>query len=165
MARLFSSGFELEDTSGIGAYYEWDSYSGSFGSSNSTVQTATKRTGSIAFRFKSTVSATLPTANLGARVLTTQGGPFIPLAVGDMGMRQIVDVTWSAANTGLHAFLLVKPLCLIPTPIAGIPTERDLVMQMACLEQVIDGACLTFLVYFGSNTASNFTGELHVAWG
>jgi hypothetical protein len=112
-----------------------------------------------------TVSAVLPTATLGARVLTTVGGPFIPLAAGDCGMRSITDVTWSAGNTGLHAFLLVKPLAILPTPAALVPAERDHVMQIANLERIYDGACLSWLVFFPTATGAALQGSIDVAWG
>lgn len=112
-----------------------------------------------------TGAAVLPTATLGARVLTTIGGPFIPLAAGDCGMRTIVNVTSSGAMTGLLAFLMVKPLATLPLPAALIPSERDLVMQLANLERVYDGACLSWLVFFPVATGATLTGEIDVAWG
>jgi hypothetical protein len=93
------------------------------------------------------------------------GGAFIPLAAGDCGMRSITNVTWSAANTGLHAFCMVKPLTTLPLPAALVPAERDLVMQLANLERVFDGACLTFFVFFPVATGATLTGEIDVGWG
>jgi len=106
-----------------------------------------------------------PTATLGCRVVTTVGGPFIPLAVGDCGIRSITDVTSSAGMTGLLAFMMVKPLATLPLPAALIPAERDLVMQIANLERVYDGACLTWMIFFPVATGATFTGQLDVAWG
>jgi hypothetical protein len=60
---------------------------------------------------------------------------------------------------------MVKPLAVIPTPVAGVPGERDLVMQIANLERVYDDACLMWLAWFGSATATTLTGEVDVAWG
>lgn len=111
------------------------------------------------------VSSTLPTATLGARCLTTVGaGPFIPLATGDTGVQSLTNITFSAANTGLEALVLCRPLCTIPCGTIGVPTERDLVMQLANLEQVYDNACLSFFVYWPANTAATLTGEVDVAW-
>ena len=112
-----------------------------------------------------TGAAVLPTATLGARVLTIIGGPFIPLAAGDCGMRSITSVTSSAAMTGLLAFLMVKPLMTLPCTTALIPSERDLVMQIANLERVYDGACLAWLVFFPVATGATLTGQVDVAWG
>lgn len=112
-----------------------------------------------------TVSAAAPTTGVGARVLTTMGGPFLPLAEGDCGVRSLTSVTFSAANTGLEAFVLVKPLAVLPCPAAGVPAERDFVMQLANLERVYDGACLTFIVFFPVATAATIQGTVDVAWG
>lgn len=113
-----------------------------------------------------TVSTALPTATLGARVLTTVGaGPFLPLAAGDTGVRSLTNVTFSAANTGLEAFVLCRPLAFIPCPSANVPAERDLVMQLAALPRVYDGACIAFIVFFPAATGATLNGQVDVAWG
>lgn len=112
-----------------------------------------------------TVSVAAPTANLGSRVLTTVAGPFLPLAAGDSGVQQLTNITFSAANTGNEAILLVRPLATLPLPTALTYGERDLVNQVSSLERVYDGACLTWLVFFPVATGTNFTGEVDVAWG
>jgi len=112
-----------------------------------------------------TVSVAAPTATLGARVLTTVGGPFLPLMAGDSGVRELTNITFSAANTGLEAIALVRPLAVLPCPTALTYGERDLVNQISSLERVYDGACLMFMVYFGSATGANIMGEVDVAWG
>jgi hypothetical protein len=112
-----------------------------------------------------TVSAAAPTVNLGSRVLTTMGGAFIPLQAGDCGINSLTNVTFSAANTGAEAFLMVRPLAILPCPTANVPAERDLAMQIANLERVYDAACLTWLVYFPAATGATLVGEVDVAWG
>jgi hypothetical protein len=113
-----------------------------------------------------TVSSTLPTVNLGARTLTSTGaGPFLPLGAGDCGVRSLTNITFSAANTGLEAIVLCRPLAMIPCPTALIPGERDMVMQIANLERIYDGACISFFVFFPVATGANLTGQIDVAWG
>lgn len=112
-----------------------------------------------------TVSTALHTTTLGARVITTVAGPWIPLQAGDCGVRSLTNITFSAANTGTMAILLVRPLACIPFPAANVPTERDLVMQVANLERIYDGACLTWLVYVSAATAFTVVGQIDVAWG
>ena len=112
-----------------------------------------------------TVSCAAPTVNLGARVLTTVAGPFLPLQAGDTGIQQLTNITFSAANTGNEAILLVRPLASIPLPGANIPAERDLVMQIANLERIYDGACLDWLVYFPAATGATLLGQTDVVWG
>ena len=112
------------------------------------------------------VSSVLPTATLGARVLTTTGpGPFLPLQAGDAGVQTLTNVTFSAANTGLEAFVLCRPLATLPLPTVLTYGERDLVNQIAGLERIYDGACLTWFVWFPVATGATITGEIHVAWG
>ena len=112
-----------------------------------------------------TVSVAAPTSTLGSRVLTTVGGPFLPLMAGDSGVQQLTNITFSAANTGLEAIVLVRPLAVLPLPTALTYGERDLVNQIASLERVYDGACLMFMVYFATSTGTNIMGEVDVAWG
>lgn len=112
-----------------------------------------------------TVSAAAPTTTLGARVVTTVAGPFLPLQQGDTGMISIQSITFSAANTGSYAIHMVRPLAMLPLATANVPSERDLVMQIANLERVYDGACLTWLVYFPTATGATILGETDVAWG
>ena len=112
-----------------------------------------------------TISAAAPTVALGSRVITTVAGPWIPLEAGDCGIRSLTNITFSAANTGLEAFLMVKPLLTLPCTTALIPSERDLAMQIANLERIYDGACLCWLVFFPVATGATLQGELDVAWG
>lgn len=139
--------------------------------SNITVLTYTDQDGNGASNIPTTtpvavtVSAAAPTTTLGARVVTTVAGPFLPLAAGDCGMQSIQNITFSAANTGNYAIHMVKPLAMLPLATANVPSERDLVMQIANLERVYDGACLTWLVYFPAATGSTLVGEIDVAWG
>jgi hypothetical protein len=118
------------------------------------------------------VSAAAPTGTLGARIVspsvtaaTLTQGPFMPLAVGDGGMRLVANYTTSAANTGTMAFVLGAPLATIPIQVAGVTTLIDLVQQLVGLEQVFDGACLSFLAFFPAATGTTFDGTVNVAWG
>jgi hypothetical protein len=105
------------------------------------------------------------TATLGSRVITNVAGPFLPLGAGDCGMRSIGTVTVTETGAIPFRIMMVKPLAIIPTPTAGVPGERDLVMQIGNLERVYDGACLAWLAWFGSTTATTLSGEVDVAWG
>ena len=118
------------------------------------------------------VSAAAPTATLGARVVspcsTAAGtqvmGPYMPLATGDVGVQLIKNMTTSAANTGTMTFAMVRPLAILPLATLGAVSEKDLVMMVAGMERVFDGACLSFLAYFPVATAATFTGNVDVAW-
>lgn len=117
------------------------------------------------------ISAAAPTTTLGARVVaaadsggTTVWSEFLPLANGDSGVRQLTTFTCSAANTGTLCFVLMRPLFFIPTGTAGIASMVDGVFQLANLEQIYDGACLSFLAYFPAATAATWCGEIDAGW-
>jgi hypothetical protein len=94
-------------------------------------------------------------------------GPFLPLASGDYGVRNVASVTMSAATTGTFALVLCRPLLTIPLVTASVLAERDLLNQLPSLPRIHDGACLTWLYFAGAATAAstNIYGSLEVAWG
>lgn len=94
-------------------------------------------------------------------------GPFLPLANGDSGIRNVASVTLSAASgSGVAALVLAKPIMSIPLTAATIMSERDFVNQLPSLPQIKDGACLTWLYFAGAATAAstNFYGSLDMGW-
>ena len=94
-------------------------------------------------------------------------GPFLPLASGDSGVRNVATVTMSAANTGTFALCLARPLLTLPITTTGVAVERDLVNQLPSMPRIYDDACLTWLYFAGGTTASNtnFYGTVEAAWG
>jgi len=94
-------------------------------------------------------------------------GPFLPLASGDTGVRNVATVTMSAANTGTFALCLARPLAQITLSVAGLMTEKDLLNQIPSLPQVKDGACLVWLYGAGAATAASttFAGSIEVVHG
>lgn len=116
-------------------------------------------------------SAVAPTSTLGARVIcpitsgqTLPWGPYIPLAAGDGGARLINDFTTSAANSGTFTFTLARPLFTIGIATAGVMAQMDGIYQIASLEQVFDGACLSQLVYVPATTAMTLSGSVDCGW-
>lgn len=81
----------------------------------------------------------------------TRYGPFLPLAAGDSGIRDIENFTLSGGTaytgSGQLVLHLVRPLWQIPIPASGILTERDFVNQLPSLPKIPDGACLRFLLF------------------
>lgn len=81
----------------------------------------------------------------------TRYAPFLPLAVGDSGIRDLEAFTLSGGTayggTGQLVLHLVKPLWQIPVPASGILTERDFVNQLPSMPKIPDGACLRFLLF------------------
>lgn len=94
-------------------------------------------------------------------------GPFLPLASGDSGVRNVATVTFSAANTGTGALCLARPIAQVTLSVAGLMTEKDLLNQIPSLPRIYDGACLVWLYGAGAATAASttFAGGLEFAWG
>jgi hypothetical protein len=98
-------------------------------------------------------------------------GPFLPLAGGDTGVASIESFTFSGGTaytgTGVLALSIMRPLLDIPVPVSGMWSERDLVNQLPSLPQVMDGACLTWLLFGtgATTTASPVTFALDIGWG
>lgn len=94
-------------------------------------------------------------------------GPFVPLASGDTGVRNVASVTLSAASgAGTAALVMTRPLAVLPLTTASVAGERDLVNQFPSLPQIKDGACLHFLLFAGAAVAAstNFYGGAEFVW-
>ncbi len=117
----------------------------------------------------STASATNGTI-LNSGNAANKYGPFLPLAVGDTGVSDIVNLTWggTAHASGSVAILLCKPLGQpIPVPATGLFNVFDYVNTLPSLPRLRNGANLTALVY---NTAATTSGgtffmSFDYAWG
>lgn len=95
-------------------------------------------------------------------------GPFLPLASGDYGIRNVASVTISAASgAGTAALVLARPILQIPLTTVSVASERDLLNQLPSLPKIPDGACLTWLYFAGAATAAstNFYGSVEFGWG
>lgn len=92
-------------------------------------------------------------------------GP-MPLQAGDKGIRSIevgLNVG-TAAAAGVVNVLLVRRLCAIPL-IANLWNERDLVLQLASIPRIFDGASLMLFFQSTGTTANVIIGGLKVAYG
>lgn len=95
-------------------------------------------------------------------------GPFLPLASGDYGVRNVASVTFSAASgAGTCALVLARPIAQIPLVTTSLLSERDLLNQLPSLPRIYDDACLTWIYFAGAATAAstNFYGALETTWG
>ena len=95
-------------------------------------------------------------------------GPFLPLANGDTGVKNVASVTFSASSgSGAGALCLARPLLTLPLTTASVAAERDLLNQLPSLPRVYDGACLVWLYFAGAATAAstNFYGSAEFGWG
>ena len=93
--------------------------------------------------------------------------PFLPLASGDYGVRNVASVTFSAANTGTGALVLAKPLMEIPLGVLALYHNKDMLSQTPSLPVIPDGACLGFILIAGGAVAasSTFSGHCEFVYG
>jgi len=91
-------------------------------------------------------------------------GP-LPIAAGDKGVKSVqVGLNVGTANTaGVVNVVLIRPLAYLPL-IANQWNERDLVLQIAALPQIFDGASLSFYALATATTATNFWMNLRTAY-
>lgn len=98
-------------------------------------------------------------------------GAFLPLQAGDTGVASIESFTLSAGTaytgSGVLAVQIVRPLLDISIPVTGMWSERDLVNQLPSMPQVMDGACLTWMLFGtgATTTASPVTFAIDFGWG
>lgn len=94
--------------------------------------------------------------------------PFLPLAVGDTGIRSVQSIQLSATMTsGSMALVLCKPLATLPLTTAGVMAERNLMTQLPALPRLYDGCNLNMLFFTASATvtATPFLGYVETTWG
>ena len=119
--------------------------------------------------------ATLPIGNSAAAVTSIvysgtgagKFGPFMPLAIGDKGIRSVQQVNLSASYlSGVLNLVLCKPLLTLPITTLGVTAERDLVNQFMSMPKIYDGACLAWIMLAGAATpvASPLSGHLEFGW-
>lgn len=75
------------------------------------------------------------------------GGPFLPLAAGDSGVRSVESVTiGGVGDVGLFALVMVKPLATLDIRGIDAPTEVDYLTDCGCsLPEIQDDAYLNFV--------------------
>lgn len=136
--------------------------------------TNTAGTGSRAFQGTPSMGATADA--YAGRIIhsgnaTGRYGPFLPLQGGDTGVASIQSFTFSGGTaytgTGVLALSIMRPLLDLPVPVSGMWSERDLVNQLPSIPQVMDGACLTWLLFGAGATtaASPVSFALDFGWG
>lgn len=94
-------------------------------------------------------------------------GPFMPLAAGDTGIQSIQSAQLSASYvSGALAYVVCKPLLILPMTTIGVAAERDFMNQIPSLPRVYDNACLAWIMYAGAATptSSAFYGHLDFGW-
>jgi len=108
-------------------------------------------------------SAAAPTA-------TYPSGPFIPLQVGDTGVRSVETVVWLTGDVGLVSIVLVKPLATIALePISNSifsPKEVDFAVQNAGKMPIIPDDAYLNLICLPTGTLSGgqLYGTIETIW-
>jgi len=116
--------------------------------------------------FTSTASVTIGNLiNTGAAA--NKYNPFLPLATGDTGVSDIVNLVWSgtAHASGTVIIGLCKPLWCIPVPATGLYTKMDFVNALPSLRQIKDGANIQFLMFQTGATTTAGTVFLDFDYG
>lgn len=94
------------------------------------------------------------------------GSPFLRLANGDSGIRQITSVSGSVANGGLAAIVLVQPIANHVIREVNTPSEVNFVTQVPGAPRIYDGAYLNMIVQCSATIAAGtLAGRLNFAWG
>ena len=125
---------------------------------------------------KATQAGCVSTASAANGVILNSGnaankyGPFLPLAAGDTGISNLVNLTWggTAHASGTVALMLCKPLGQpIPIPATGLFNVFDYLNTLPSLPRLRNGANLTALIYnTGATTiGGTFFMSLDYAWG
>jgi hypothetical protein len=102
--------------------------------------------------------------NSGAGAVANRG-PFIPLNMGDRGVRSVESITFFGPNGGLAALVLVKPLATMYTREIITFSERDFFREKGPAPIIEDGAYLNWLCCpNGSAAAVPIVGNLNFVW-
>lgn len=93
--------------------------------------------------------------------------PFIPLQAGDTGVRSVQSITFTVANGGLMALVLVKPLRSITIRDVNAPTEKESIREIPDTPRIFDGAYLNLIgmTATGSIAGGMIAGYAEFVWG
>lgn len=83
-------------------------------------------------------------------------GPFMTLQAGDKGVQSIQNVTFTVADGGLLAFVLVKPLCDLVVREVNTTTEVSFVDTKTPPPRIDDGAFLNLIVLCAGSISGGF---------
>jgi cyclophilin family peptidyl-prolyl cis-trans isomerase len=91
--------------------------------------------------------------------------PFIPLQLGDSGVRAIESVTMITPDVGLMSIILVKPLVQTCFREITVPYEKDILIYNTDMPRIYDDAFLSMVALPGGTLAATvLTGYLKVIW-
>lgn len=93
-------------------------------------------------------------------------GPFLPLQVGDTGVRSVESITIGGiGDVGLFALVLVKPLATFALRGIDAATETDFLVDMNSMPEILDDAYLNFVALpSGTLAAAPIHGIIETTW-
>lgn len=121
-------------------------------------------------RTSPTITCSTAVANIASIVTSQQavasgGRPFLPLASGSSGIRSITSLTYSVANGGNAAIVLVKPLAHHTILEVNTPHELPFVSGRVGAPRVYDGAYLGLIMNCAATVAAGLlVGRFSFAW-
>lgn len=138
---------------GLRAYFSTE-VAPTLGGPNLTAMTYTNQAGTTAKAVPVTVGfAATPVAGMVPHSgnAATRYAPFLPLAAGDSGIRDLEAFTLSGGTaytgSGQLVLHLVKPLFILPVVASGMYSERDFLNQLPSLPRIKDGAYLKYMFF------------------
>ena len=90
---------------------------------------------------------------------------FIPLNATDIGLRNITNLAFSAASTGVSNIVIGHPLAFLPNSVANVPQIVDGINSAFNLVKVVNGACIAMLDIRGTASATTYTGQVILVSG
>ena len=125
---------------------------------------------------RTTTAGCVSTASAASGTILNSGnaankyGPFLPLAAGDTGVKDIETLTWggTAHASGSVILGLCKPLSMpIPLPATGLYNMIDFVNTLPSMPRLRNGANVTFLVFATGATTLGGTvyANFDMGWG
>lgn len=91
-------------------------------------------------------------------------GAWIELAAADMGVQNITNITWSAADgTNTYCLFLARELAVSILPASNTQWDADQITGFMNYEQVVDGAYVCFMEWCTQGTAAA-GGRLEFVW-
>jgi hypothetical protein len=130
-------------------------YVNSDGTTNRTTPTITCNT------------STAATCILNSNTTGTTPGLFMPLQIGDKGVRSITSITFDTADIGVMALILVKPIATLNYHSNAAYAETEYLRAGSSLPEIKDGAYLNLIAWGGAGSwvGSPFTGMIETIWG
>lgn len=120
---------------------------------------------------RSTADIAMTASAIANRLQPVAAGPFITLAAGDLGVRSVQTVQFSAAmGAGVCALHLYKPLILVPTLLTTAFVEKSSPSMMSSLLELPVGTdsqlgCLTFFVLTSTTSTGLQTYDIRTVAG